>query len=133
MWERKALSWTGSLKDDGSHRVGHTLDNYRDIDTLRDQESDGVVQRKPIGNVAAGTVDVQGDGFVAFVGKFPKSFDRLSGRILLDVADEVDVAEAIALLFADDSFDRVDEFTEQALIYLGHDYVVRMARADQAG
>jgi hypothetical protein len=51
-----------------------------------------IVNRQAVGHVAAGAVDVQGDGFVAFARQLAHALDGRACAVLVDVTDEVDVA-----------------------------------------
>ncbi len=79
-----------------------------------------VVERQPVGDVAARTVDVQRDGFCTVVRQFAEPFDGCAGAVLLDVPDEINVAQAVRLLFADDLLDGVHQFVEQAIVDFAH-------------
>ena len=83
---------------------------------LRDQMPDGVVDGQPIGDVAAGAVDVDRDRLAAVVGQFAQSLDDGPRGVFLDITDEVDVAQAIGLLFSDNLLDRVDQLVEQPFV-----------------
>jgi hypothetical protein len=64
MWDRTAACRGCRLQDDRSHRVGHPLHDDRDFDAGADEVPDHVVERQPVGHVAAGAVDVERDGFL---------------------------------------------------------------------
>ena len=68
-----------------------------------DEFADGVVDGEPVGDVAAGAVDVERDRPAVVVGQLAEPLDDAARGVLLDVADEVDVAKTIRLLLAEDA------------------------------
>ena len=56
----------------------------------------GVVDGQAVGDVAAGAVDVERDRPVVVVGQLAQPLDAAARGVLLDVADQVDVAQPIA-------------------------------------
>ena len=54
---------------------------------------DCVVKCQPIRDVSSGAVDVDRDRLVTLAGELTKPLDSLAGRVLLDVADQIDVTE----------------------------------------
>src|SRR5437763_9349476 len=79
-----------------------------------------VMQREAVGDVPAGAVDVEGDGLAVVVGELAQTLDRGFGAVLLDVPDEIDVAESIRLLLPERVADGIDELAEQTIIELAH-------------
>ena len=55
------------------------------------------MDRQAVGDVAAGAVDVERDRPRVVVGQLAEPLDDAARRVLLDVADEVDVAKPIGL------------------------------------
>ena len=55
------------------------------------------MDREAVGDVAAGAVDVERDRPRVVVGQLTEPFDDAARRVLLDVADEVDVTKPIGL------------------------------------
>ena len=72
--------------------------------------SDGVVEGQPVRNIAPGAVDVDRDGPGVVVGELTQPLDGDAGGVLLDVPDEINVPEAVRLLFSDNLLNRVDQF-----------------------
>ena len=73
-----------------------------------------------VGDVAAGAVDEQGDRLVVLVRQLAQPLDAGARGVLLDVADQVDVAEPVACLLAQLRADRIDELGDQAIAQLSH-------------
>src|SRR5690606_3469055 len=102
-------------------------------DAELDEFADRVVEREPVGHVAPGAVDIQPDLAPALVGQLAKAFDDGPRAVLVDVADQVDVAQALGLLPAEDVLDGGDQIVQEALVELAHHAArFRTARADQS-
>ena len=56
------------------------------------------MDREAVGDVAAGAVDVQRDGPLAVVGQLPQALDDAARAVLVDVPDQIDVAQPVGLL-----------------------------------
>jgi hypothetical protein len=82
--------------------------------------ADRVVEREPVGDVAAGAVDIKRDRLAVVVGELTEPLDRAFGGVFLDVADKVDVAESIGVLLAEQLLDLIDELDEQAIGDFAH-------------
>ncbi len=95
----ESLPWARGLKHDGAHRVGHPLDDDRDFDAGRNDLLNGVMHGQPVGDVATCGVDVELDRSWTVVGQLPDAFDRGRALVLLDIADEIDVAKALRRSF----------------------------------
>ena len=85
-----------------------------------DEVAHGIVNREAVGHVAACAVDVQGDGLLAVVGQLPQPLDDAARAVLLDVADEIDVAQPVGLLLAKRLLDRVHQLVEQPFADVAH-------------
>src|SRR5262249_57373340 len=72
------------------------------------------------GDVAAGAVDVEVDGLAAVICQLAEPLDRDASDVFLDVADQVDVAQAIGLLLPQQVLYRIHQFAEQPFIELAH-------------
>jgi hypothetical protein len=120
MREGEALPVARRLQDDRTHRVGHALDDDLDLDAAADDVPDGVVNGEAVGHVAAGAVDEERDRLVVLVGELAQPLDAGARGVLLDVADQVDVADAIASLPPQLRAHGVDELGDQAFVQLSH-------------
>ena len=87
---------------------------------MRHQVPDGVVNGQTVGDVAAGAIDVDRNRPRVVVGEFPETLDDRPRRVFLDVADEVDIPEAVRLLFSDDLFHRLYQFREYLVVDFAH-------------
>ena len=118
--EREPLPVARRLQHDRSHRVGHALHDDRDLDAAADDVADGVVDGEAVGDVAAGAVDEQRDRPVVVVRELAQPLDARARGVFFDVADQVDVAQPIALLLAQLRADGVNELGDQAIAQLSH-------------
>ena len=125
----------GRLQHDRSHRVGHALHDDRDLDAAADDVADDVVDGEAVGDVAAGAVDEERDRLAVLVGELAQPLDAGARGVLLDVADQVDVADAIGCLLAQLRADRFDELGDQAFVQLSHrrDYRIGAGLNRRAG
>jgi len=96
------------------------MDNDRDLDAALDDLPNRVVQCETVRDVAAGAVDVHGNGLAAGVGELAQPFDGDLRAVLVDVAYEVDVAQAIRLFLPEDVTDGIDQLAEQTIVQLAH-------------
>ena len=94
--EREPPAVARRLQHDRAHRIGHALDDDRDLDAAADDVADDVVDGEAVGDVAAGAVDEERDRLVVLVGQLAQPLDAGARGVLLDVADQVDVAQPIA-------------------------------------
>ena len=120
MRKREALAVARRLQHDRAHRVGHALDDDPDLDAAADDVADDVVDGEAVGDVAAGAVDEQGDRLAVVVGQLAQPFDTGARGVFFDVADQIDVAQAIADFLAQLRADRVDELGDKAFIQFAH-------------
>ena len=79
-----------------------------------------VVDGEAVGDVAAGAVDEERDRLVVVVGELAQPLDAGARGVLLDVADQVDVAQPVARLLAELRADRVDELGDEAFVQFSH-------------
>src|SRR5262245_1858888 len=110
------MSVAGRLQHHRSHRVGHTLNDDRHLDAAADDLADGIVDREAVGDIAAGSVDVERDGPGVVVRKLAQALDDVASDVLFDVADEVDIAQAIRRFFSESAFYRVDEIEDETVV-----------------
>ena len=120
VWKGEPPARAGRLEYDRPHRVGHALHDDGDLDAARDEVAHGIVNRETVGHVAACAVDVQGDGPLAVVGQLPQALDDAARAVLVDVADEIYVAQPVGLLLAKRLLDRVHQIVEQPVADVAH-------------
>src|SRR5678815_4972385 len=113
---RQPAAVAGGLQYDRSHRIRHPLHDDGDLDSAADDFADGVVHGKTVGNVAARAVYVERDRPVVVVGELTKTFDDRPRGLFLDIADQVDIAEAIGLLLSQHTLDGVDQLSDKTIV-----------------
>src|SRR5204863_7969180 len=73
-----------------------------------------------VGDIAAGAVDVDRDRLAAVVGELAEPLDAGARGVLLDVANEIDVAELVALLLAELRPHGLDQLDDKSVAQLTH-------------
>jgi hypothetical protein len=92
-----------------------------------------VVDGEAVGHVAACAVDEQGDRLGVLVRQLAQPLDAGARRVLLDVADQVHVADTIACLLAQLRPDGVHELDDQAFAQLSHSKDYRIGPSSANG
>ena len=80
-----------------------------------------------VGDVAAGAVDVERDRPVVVVGELAQPLDADARGVFLDIADQIDVAQPVALFLAELRADGVDQLGDQAIAQFSHSADYRIA------
>ena len=93
----------------------------------------GVVDREPVGDVAAGAVDEERHRPAVVVRQLAQAFDAGPRGVLFDVADQIDVAQPIAGLLAELGADGIDELGDQAIAQFPHRFSLSHRPAAQRG
>ena len=79
-----------------------------------------VVEREAVGDVSSCAVDEDPNGPAAVVGELAGPLDYSPGAVLIDVTDEVDVAEPVGLFLLEHVLDGVHKVPQQAVADVGH-------------
>ena len=79
-----------------------------------------VVDGEAISDVPAGAVDEDSDRPVVLVRQLAEPLDARPRRVLLDITDEIDVAQPVGCLLAELGADGVDKLRDQAIAQLSH-------------
>jgi hypothetical protein len=104
------------LQNDGAHGVGHALNDDGHLDAAGDQLPDGIVDGEAVGDVSARAVDVERDRPVVVVGHLAHPFDHTLREILFDVADQIDIAQTVGGLLAENAFHGVDQIENETIV-----------------
>jgi hypothetical protein len=120
MREGEPLAVAGRLQDDRAHRIRHPLHDDLHFDAALDDVANGVVNGEAVGDIPAGAVDEDGDRPVVLVGELTEPFDAAPCRILLDVADEINIPQPVRCFLAELRADGIDELRDQTIAQLSH-------------
>ncbi len=120
MRKGEPLSVAGGLQDDRSHGIGHPLHDDLDLDAAPDDVANRVVDGEAVGDVPAGAVDEDGDRPVVLVRQLAEALDAGPRRVLLDITDQIDVAQPVARFLAELGADGVDKLRDQAIAQFSH-------------
>jgi hypothetical protein len=78
------------------------------------------VNREAVRDIAAGAVDEQRDRPVVVVRQLPKPLDAAASGVLLDVANQVDVAQAVRCFLPQLRAHRIYELGDQTIAQITH-------------
>src|SRR5262249_55260318 len=82
--------------------------------------ADRVVDRQAVGHVAAGAVDEEGNGPIVLAGQLAQALDAGPRGVLLDVTDEIDVAQPLRSLLAPLGAHHVYELGDSSIAQFFH-------------
>jgi hypothetical protein len=103
------------------------------LNALRDEEPDGIVDGKAVGDISAGGIHVKRDGLPVVVRQFPQPLDHCACAVFFDITDEVDITQPVRLFSADDVPNCVDKFVQQPIADVAHSCPGSLARLVPTG